>query len=299
MLLGLGGMAGLGVLFGCGASSPGGSPDSPPPATPAGPSKIITLDPFSTYNLLDVGIVPVGVQSELAEGINPRYATTYADLPKTGTYFEPNLEMIASLAPDLILASTGQAELEPKLSQVARTILVTATTSSTWRTAAREVAAAAGRSEAMTGLEKAYEARAAEIATTHAGRLSELTWAMLWRGTAEGFSVRSAESNGGQVLALAGVRYNAVTQRAQGDTDTELSWEDIDEIADADVICVPGSTNGKPNAMTDLITSSKVFATLPAVKAGRVLTFDYMTPGSYLNATQLLDELATGLNTLT
>ena len=294
-------LAGAGWLSGCAPPSSPGSPSSAAatdPADSATPEVIVTLDPFSTYNLLDLGLLPAGVQDGLSDVVNPRYADQYAQIPKAGTYFEPQLEVIAALGPDLILASTGQAELEDKLTQIARTVLVAGTTSSTWRQAANEVAAAVGRVEAMNALERAYLTRAEEIENRHAERLAGLTWAMIWQGTAEGFSVRSPLSNGGQVLARAGAQYCAVATSAAGDSDTQLSWEQVDEIADADVICVPGSTNGRPNAGTELIRSAKTFATLAAVKAGRVIEFDYMLPGSYLNAGQLLDELDTALGQL-
>lgn len=300
-LLGAGAFAALAALTSCTTSTaagPGSSlaPSTSPSADPA--AKIVTLDPFSTYNLLDLGIVPAGAQDGLSEVINPRYADVYAGLPKVGDYAQPDFEAIATIAPDLILASSGQQAAESRLSRIARTVLVTATTSSTWRKAAQEVATAVGREDALAELRSGYEARAADIRDRHAPVLAKLTWAMVWQGKPEGFSVRSTKSNGGQVLALAGVRFNAVTQRADGDDDTELSWENVNQIADADVICLPGSTTGRPNSGTELIKAQRVFGTLPAVEAGHVIVLDYMTPGSYLNATQLLDELDAYLATL-
>ena len=256
------------------------------------------MDPFSTYNLLDLGLVPAGAMEGLDSVINPRYADIYARLTKVGSYFEPDLEVIATLAPDLILASTGQEEVQDRLTAIAPTVLVTATTSSTWPQAAQQVAVAVGRETQLESLRSAYTTRAAEIEARHGARLAELTWAMIWQGKSEGFSVRSAKSNGGQVLELAGVRFNALTRQADGDADTELSWEEIDKIADADVICLPGTTTGEPDPGTELIRTNKLFAGLEAAKSGRVLTFDYMTPGSYLNATQLLEELDLALTSL-
>lgn len=293
------GLLGIGVAAGCGRKSNADSEAVlPSRSASASDISVVTLDPFSTYNLLDLRMVPVTAQADLEEVINPRYADTYASVPKAGTYFEPNFERIAGLQPDLILASTGQVEAQEKLSKIAKTVLVTGETSSTWRQAAAEVATAVGRSDALATLEEAYEARATKIKNDHAAVLDRYTWAMLWQGKAEGFSVRSAESNGGQVLALAGVKFNAITRQAEGDADTELSWEQVSQVADAHVICLPGSTSGGSNEMTDLITAQKTFTSLPAPKAGRVFTFDYMTPGSYLNATELLEELDAALTKL-
>lgn len=288
LMLTAGGVAALAA--GCSATDAAPSSDGSPTATGATrPGKVVTLDPFSTYNSFDLGITLSGVQEGLDAVVNPKYATTYADLPKVGTYFEPDFEAITRIGPDLILASTGQQELEPTLSKIAPTTLVTGTTSNTWRTAASEVAAALGHSSRMAALEKAYEDRAAAIKKTHADPLSSLTFVMIWQGTDKGFAIRSAASNGGQVLALAGATYIPITGTST-ESETELSWEQADRIADADVICVPGATNGSVNEMSELITKQPTFQALPAAKAGRVLTLDYMTPGSYLNATLLLNE---------
>ena|GEM_PF-6612952 len=298
-VLGLGALAGLGSLVACATpAGPTAARSGTTAPEPTAPARIVTLDPFSTYNLLDLGLEPVAVQEGLESVINPKYADAYRTITKAGTYFEPNFEAIAASAPDLILASTGQGEFETELAKVATTVLITGTTSSTWRQAAGEVATAVRRTEQMAELEKAYETRAAEIKQNRAAVLDSYTWAMVWQGKAESFSLRSAKSNGGQVLELAGVKYNAATQKADGDADTVLSWEQIEQLRDADAICLPGTTTGAPNEATELIKATKVFQSLPAAKAGRVFVFDYMTPGSYLNATQLLEEFDAALGTL-
>jgi iron complex transport system substrate-binding protein len=291
-------MSGLAAITGCSGDATQSAGADPSASSSPAARSIVTLDPFSTYNLLDLGVVPVGVQDGLETVINAKYAETYADIPKVGTYFEPNYEAIAEIAPELILASTGQVDLSANLEKIGRTVLVTGETSSTWRQAASETAEAIGRSAQLAELESGYETRAEKIKTAHADQLDGTTWAMVWQGTAEGFSIRSAASNGGQVLALAGVSFNATTQQADGDSDTQLSWEQIDQLADADVICLPGTTTGEPNEMTELIRSQRAFKALPAAQAERVFVFDHMTPGSYLNATQLLDELDAALTTL-
>ncbi len=293
--LGLGATAGIGALVGCSTDpSDAGAPPSTE-ASGTAPTRIATLDPFSTYNLFDLGLEPVVVQDGLEGVINPTYAARYAAVPKGGAYFELNLEAIAAEEPELILASSGQAEFEAELAKIATTVLITATTSSTWRQAAGEVADAVARTSELAALEEKYETRAAEIKADRAAVLSELKWVMVWQGKTEGFSIRSRLSNGGQVLDLAGVQWIEATEQADGDKDTPLSWEDIGQLADADVICLPGSTSGTPNEQTAFIQEQTVFTNLDAVKNNRVFVFDYMTPGSYLNATQLLDELETAL----
>ncbi|MFC7625325.1 ABC transporter substrate-binding protein [Microlunatus sp. GCM10028923] len=287
--------AGTSLLAACQRELPA-APQSPAgsPAT----LRVVTLDPFSTHNLLDFGLSPVGAQEGLDQAVFPEHRETYAGLPKIGSYFEPDFEAIAALNPELILASSGQAEFRDRLAALAPTTLITAESSSTWPKAAEEVAAATGRQAEHDRLRTAYLERCEEIKARHGYALGRHTWAVAWLATAEGFSVRPTESNGAQVLALAGVRFGRLTEQNDTGKDIVLSWEEADRIADADVICLPGRTDGSKDPTTELALDQAAFQALPAVRAGRVAIFNHITPGSYRNATALADELDTYLTSL-
>lgn len=286
------------ALSGCQSASQAESVTPTTSETPA-PATVVTLDPFSSFDLFDLGLVPAGAMEGLEAVLHPDYREVYATLPKIGTYAEPDFEAIAQLAPDLVLASTGQAEHQAKLEAIAPTTLITATTSATWRQAASEVAAAVGQQPKLAELERAYLERAASMKQTHAGTLADLTWVLVWQGIDSGFSVRSPDSNGGQVLAEIGVTFTDLSRSTEDGLDIKLSWEEVTKINDADVICLQKSTAELPNASTDLILANALFASVPAAKAGRTPQFANLTPGSYRNAQALLDELDSYLVTLT
>ncbi len=189
------------------------------------------------------------------------------------------------------MASTGQREFADKLEAIAPTTLITAESSTTWPQAAREVATATGRLAEHDRLLAAYEQRCAEIRSRRAAALQQRSWAVVWLATADGFSVRPADSNGAQVLARSGVRFDAVTRANTTGKDVKLSWEEADRIADAGVVCLPGRTDDGTDPATELALAQPAFRALPAVRAGWFAILTHITPGSYRSATTLADEL--------
>jgi iron complex transport system substrate-binding protein len=288
VLGGLASLAGASALTACQSRQP---PTSQSSAAAAQTLRVVALDPFSTHNLLDFGLPPIGAQTGLDRGVFPEHREQYAALPKVGDYFEPDFEAIAALAPELILASTGQREFAGKLEAIAPTILITAESSATWPQAAREIAAATGRLAEHDRLLAAYRERCADIRSRRAAVLRRHAWAVVWLATSDGFSVRPADSNGAQVLGLAGVRFDPLTTANATGQDVKLSWEEADRIADAGIVCLPGRTDGGTDPATELALAQPPFRALPAVRAGRVAIFKHITPGSYRNATALADEL--------
>lgn len=99
------------ILLGCGGPGPGpgGAPDRAPPAEP--PARIVTLAPNLTEIAFALGLGDrvVGV-SEYATW--PPEAT---ERPELGGLFDPNLEAVVSLEPDLALLLPSQEEVATRL----------------------------------------------------------------------------------------------------------------------------------------------------------------------------------------
>lgn len=91
---------------------------------PQNPAKVVTFDiaTLDTLDAIGAGDSVVGIPTiDL-----PDYLSTYADLPKVGTLFEPDFEAVSALAPDLIVTaarSTGQYD---ELARIGTTIDLTA-----------------------------------------------------------------------------------------------------------------------------------------------------------------------------
>lgn len=86
------------------------------------PQRIVVLDWALTEMLLSIGVVPVG--SANTAGFRRFFPTS--DLPRSvvdlGLMFQPNMELLLSLRPDLIVISPAHAALRASLERLAPTV---------------------------------------------------------------------------------------------------------------------------------------------------------------------------------
>jgi len=91
---------------------------------PGTPKRIVVLTNEGTEAVLSLGITPVGIVR--AWGLDPNYqhlAEQLKDVPLVGDENQPNLELIASLKPDLILGNKfRQEKVYDQLSDIAPTV---------------------------------------------------------------------------------------------------------------------------------------------------------------------------------
>ena len=83
------------------------------------PSRVVSLNWDLTEQVIELGITPVGateIQSYNEWVMQPPIPDQVKDV---GTRAEPNLERIAALAPDVILATANQADIIPALEKIA------------------------------------------------------------------------------------------------------------------------------------------------------------------------------------
>ncbi|GKU76656.1 ABC transporter substrate-binding protein [Paenibacillus sp. L3-i20] len=91
---------------------------------PGTPKRIVVLTNEGTEAVLSLGITPVGIVK--AWGLDPVYqhlTEQLKDVPQLGDENQPNLELIASLKPDLILGNKfRQEKIYTQLSDIAPTV---------------------------------------------------------------------------------------------------------------------------------------------------------------------------------
>lgn len=83
------------------------------------PSRVVSLNWDLTEQVIELGITPIGateIESYNEWVMQPPITGQVADV---GTRAEPNLERIASLTPDVILATANQADIIPALEKIA------------------------------------------------------------------------------------------------------------------------------------------------------------------------------------
>ena len=136
---------------------------------PAEPRRIVVLNQYSLLDyLVAVGVKPVGSSGDQAAGYPfGRWLQGKTDgVEMVGGTESPNLEKIAALRPDLILANPWQTDLAPALSQIAPTIGVPLTYAG-YEEEFRFVAGLVGRG-----------AQAEEVIARHRARLEAFKSAM-------------------------------------------------------------------------------------------------------------------------
>lgn len=297
-------------LSACGSSAEGTGTSSPTRRTrvvdtvkgqvtvPTSPSYVVSINPYATATLYDVGLSPVGVYDEGEEYVSPRYRARWEKAARIGPQGEIDLEKIAALTPDLIVGVdyTWNTDSYAKLTAIAPTVIAPATT---WQATAHTVADAGNRLDALTTLRSRLTSRSAAIREDHASVLAAYTWNILQGGFDAGrFWLYGPASDAGTILAAAGVRFATASTRVKGSGNTVVSYENIDLLADGDVIGYYAAFDGTPNNKGPQLFAQPGFKALAAVKAGRTVPIPDFLPGGYGDALAVLDELEAGLKKL-
>jgi len=141
---------------------------------PDQPLRIVALTNEATEDLLALGIVPVGaVRSSNANPWFDHVAAQLADTTMVGEELAPNLELIVSLEPDLILGNKKRHEqIYDQLSAIAPTVYVENITGQ-WRDNLSFYAEAVGKTAEGEALLKGYQDRVAAIRQGLGDRLAE------------------------------------------------------------------------------------------------------------------------------
>jgi ABC-type Fe3+-citrate transport system substrate-binding protein len=240
---------------------------------PDAPQRIVALEFPYVDMLASIGVSPVGaVDDGDPENLIAQVRDKIGPWQSVGTRAEPNLEQIASLAPDLIIADNERhAAIYDELSAIAPTVVFTARYAGYDETldVARKVGGALNRTDEMN----------AEIARV-TGRVEELARAVpegddrqalaiipRERGTA---SVQGKGSYVAEVLERAGVPY--APEAAAYPENSDSSSIGVEGLAgiDPDVLFV--MTDAETSAAE--LEASGVWRSLAAVSAGNVYEVD-------------------------
>lgn len=268
---------------------------------PADPSAVIGLDINYAADLVAVGITPIAGEDDLAgqfagteeylpEGFDP------ASLPTFGTYWEPDLEVIANLQPDLVIGP-GSEWTEPfydNLSQIAPTLLTDRGSNGDWQQRLRDTAEAVGRSDEADAVEADFQAFVDDLPEG----LGETTVAFV-RPTADGsFRIDNLDTSfPGSVAQFVGIDVLQVEGAAVEEDASfyELSDERLGVLEDAEMLVVPDFTviGADEDGLTQFATNP-LWEELPAVQNGQVVQVPGLVynGGNYYAAKALLASLA-------
>ncbi|MCG6495977.1 ABC transporter substrate-binding protein [Kitasatospora sp. A2-31] len=236
----------------------------------AQPKRVVVLDSGELDDVTLLGITPVGAVSPhmKTEGGFPGYLKDKVkDTKEVGPMAEPNLELIASLKPDLILSSkVRHAKVYDKLNAIAPTVLAE-TTGFPWKENLALYAQALGKeAEAKKALAD-YEARAAKLGEAIKAKYNGTApSASVVRFVAGPTRLYQKQSFSGVVLKDVGLG-----RPASQDVDKsmlEVSAEQINQ-ADADLVFVTVADDPTKTKQSE-VQGTPVWQGLNAVKNGKV-----------------------------
>ena len=206
---------------------------------PTRPKRVVVLDTGELDDVTLLGIKPVGAVSPhmKTHGGFPDYLTSMTKHTKdVGPMAEPNLDLIASLAPDLILSSKIRHEkIYDKLSEIAPTVF-TENTGVTWKDNLKVHARALGLEDRAAAAMKKYERRAARLGRAidkaNGGTMPSVSVVRFLAGPTRLYQKASFS---GVILSDVGVK-RPESQDVDGFA-LEVGPEEIDK-ADADIVFV-------------------------------------------------------------
>jgi iron complex transport system substrate-binding protein len=264
---------------------------------PVEPKRVVTLDDRTLEAALAVGAPVIGaVGRYLEQPVPPAFENLAADVEVVGV--QPNLEAVARLEPDLILGQ-GYAveEAEEELRRIAPVVALEyweddSYTATRWEEHFRRVGDALGRkeraAEELARLERAVE----EFRADFPGDPADVALSVVQMQPEQWLYFTSISFCGEMVEVLGFSR-----PESQRVTDTDrvyLSYEEL-PLADGDAIILTAETleEGVSEKVDD-VTSSPLWRSLDAVKAGdvhRVDGFLWLTAGSVPGGLAIIEDL--------
>ncbi|MBN1565785.1 MAG: ABC transporter substrate-binding protein [Anaerolineae bacterium] len=236
----------------------------------APPQRVVGMSASIIEMLFAIGVTPVGV----TDGID--YPPAAAGLPTFGSGYQPNLEALAALEPDLIIAN-GQLNVPimDKLEAIAPTLAVITLTTADIPANIRTLGQATWHETTAEYLATAYEGFYTAMAEAAAGQTQGETGPsiLIIVGTLGVPNYGKSDTYFGDIASILGAQNIADGREDQGPFPgyTQLSME---YILDEDPDYIFTITRGDPTPMPESMADDPIWSALTAFENGRVLELD-------------------------
>lgn len=263
---------------------------------PTDPQRVIALSEGDADGLLALGVAPVGVTNGRGQSSPPRYLNEFMpeDAISVGTFFQPNLEVILELDPDLILFGgfSDPAVLE-QLNAIAP-VYNTATFAENWRTQFGRVGLVMNMESEADDFLQTYDARIAAIREAF-GDAAELQFIVAHWDPA-GPQIMAPTTFSSSILLDVGLTApDEIPELQEGHPHSApLSLEAVD-ILDVDWAFV-GTLQGEGDAVEGLenVLENPLFQQLQVVQNEHLIIIDgsvWTSVGGPLGAMMVLDDI--------
>ncbi|OAB32470.1 ABC transporter substrate-binding protein [Paenibacillus macquariensis subsp. defensor] len=260
------------------------------------PQRVVVLTNEGTEAVLALGIKPVGAVKSWTG--SPWYEHIKADMEGVqvlGEEGQPNLELIAGLQPDLIIANKMRhEEIYEQLKAIAPTI-ESETLRGDWKINFKLYAEALGKSEEADKQLAAFDTRIEDFKTKAGDKLKDTVSVVRFMGGKT--RVYHADTFSGIIFDQIGITRNDMTLKSKETFVDEITKERLPEVDAHRLFYFTYDTgDGKGNDTEQEWINDPLWKGLSAVKEGRVYRVDdaiWNTAGGIKAANLLLDELYT------
>lgn len=211
---------------------------------PMKPQRIITLHDSTILDpVLALGVKPIGIATYAAEqGVLFRGITEdeVTSIQQVGSAFQPSLEKILMLKPDLIIGREYQKNIYKQLSKFAPTVLVDWGNFTSFKANFRYIAQVLGEEEQADKVLHNYQERVKNL-QYRLGELLEKIEVSVIVFTGQNIKSFNGDAVFNQVIDDVGVKRTSI-QRNQKEPYLQLSIEDVKKY-DADVLFIINESN--------------------------------------------------------
>lgn len=259
---------------------------------PDAPHRVVVLTNEATEALLSLGVIPVGaVESYNGDPWYDYLTPMMADVTFLGAEAAVNLEVLATLEPDLIIGTkVRQEKLYDQLSAIAPTVL-SETVGVVWQDNLRLYADALGKSAEADAALAAFDARAKAIGTALGDSVNETL--SFVRFAPNGARIYHKNSFPSAIFTQIGLKRPAAQS---GDMFSEtIGKERIPDMAGDRIFYIANDDyNAESEANLTEWLDDPLWLALDAVKSGkaqRVSEGVWISGGGLYSANELLDDL--------
>ncbi|MCD0161995.1 iron-siderophore ABC transporter substrate-binding protein [Deinococcus sp. 6YEL10] len=249
---------------------------------PRQPLRVVALGPHALDLLLSIGVQPVGYGEASTFLKTPAFGSPIRDIKylgsrvtstpvNVGDRFNPNLEILTSLRPDLIVGETYASPVYPQLSRIAPTLLLDGIDRNAWQKTLPTLARALNREAAYRSALNTYNrgVQSTRAQLTAFGRKRVLVVWTTGGDARNTFTISGSDDWTGGLLRDAGL--NVIDGEKK---DAVVSVEGLAAINPDAVIVLAAGTSTPTRARAEW-NAGAITSRLRASQAGQVYFFDY------------------------
>ncbi len=265
---------------------------------PARAERVVSLHYAATQAAMDLGLTPIGTGpagqgggGDEEEWVPAELWAELKDVPIVVSQQEPQIEKIAELEPDLILATNvTEEDVRQQLEQIAPVygFVLRGGQRKDWQGRVEGVGEALGRQEEFAQLKADWAQELDDAAAEYADVAQGLVVGVV-ASYEEGNLYAWGEDNmQGTILLPLGVTWSAQENAAvEGEKEAEKTISNeqiIDVVGDAEMLFYDSTLSGAATAFTTALRESPLYQQLPAVAAGHEYPFGKNTIAGYSDA---------------